>query len=233
MYNQPTEGYPLSQQPYQQPPAGGSYPPPPPQPGQFPLPGQFPPQVPPQPKKRSPGCTIAMVCLVLFLVCGACGGIMNALHLNTDTQASSNMNAGGEHSQSGLQKATQTPTHTPTPKPTHTATPTPKPTPTATPTPTDTPAPTDTPTPDPTDTPTPAQTTGVNGNPWGYDFVPGNYILQPPAEFCSYFSCIKSFWGGSGYVVECNDGMYSRSGGRTGSCSLHKGEMRPLYSHAS
>jgi hypothetical protein len=44
-----------------------------------------------------------------------------------------------------------------------------------------------------------------------------------------WFRCIKTFWNGSGYVMECHDGMYSKSGGRSGSCSYHGGNWRPLY----
>jgi hypothetical protein len=29
-------------------------------------------------------------------------------------------------------------------------------------------------------------------------------------------------------VMECQDGMYSKSGGRSGSCSYHGGNLRPL-----
>jgi hypothetical protein len=68
-------------------------------------------------------------------------------------------------------------------------------------------------------------------NPWGYNFVRGNVIRDPPAEFCNYFDCIPSFWNGSGYVMECRDAMYSLSGGRSGSCSRHGGDWRILYSH--
>jgi hypothetical protein len=32
-------------------------------------------------------------------------------------------------------------------------------------------------------------------------------------------------------VVECHDGWYSKSGGRSGSCSFHHGNWRILYSH--
>lgn len=78
--------------------------------------------------------------------------------------------------------------------------------------------------------PTPVKT-GVNGNPWGYDFSPGATILSPPADFCSYFACIPSFWKGQGYVVECQDGMYAKSGGRPGSCSHHGSEKAVLYVH--
>lgn len=73
--------------------------------------------------------------------------------------------------------------------------------------------------------------TGVNGNPWGYNFTPGHVITHPPAAFCRYFKCINNFWHGRGYVMECHDGMYSLSGGVRGSCSYHKGNWRTLYSH--
>jgi hypothetical protein len=124
----------------------------------------------------------------------------------------------------GIQQPQDTPTATPQP----TATDTPVP-PTATPQP---PTPTPVP-PRPTATPAPA-CVGVNGNPWCYDFNPGNLIYSPPyPDFCTdgYFACIGNFWNGRGYVVECNDGMYSKSGGIQGACSYHKGVMRPLYSH--
>lgn len=119
-----------------------------------------------------------------------------------------------------------TPSKPTSPTPTPTPSPTPRPTPTPIP-PTPTPVPTQPPAP----TPTPAPATGVNGNPWGYNFNPGNVIYSPPGAFCSYFSCITSFWNGNGYVEECNDGMYSKSGGIRGSCSRHGGDMRPLYQH--
>lgn len=76
-----------------------------------------------------------------------------------------------------------------------------------------------------------ASCSGVNGNPWCYDFNPGNLIYSPPGAFCSYFNCINNFLNGRGYVMECQDGMYSKSGGIQGSCSYHGGNWRPLYSH--
>jgi hypothetical protein len=82
----------------------------------------------------------------------------------------------------------------------------------------------------PTPTPAPVHK-GVNGNPWNYDFTPGNLIYSPPASFCSYFNCIASFWQGKGYVVECTDNTYSKSGGRSGSCSHHGGNKAILYAH--
>src|SRR5207248_4869621 len=103
------------------------------------------------------------------------------------------------------------PTATPTLKPTATLTlkptaaPTPKPT--ATPTPKPTPRPAPKPTPKPTQPPKPTACPGVNCNPWGYNFSPGDLIYSPNSDFCAYFSCINNFWNGRGYVNECNDGM--------------------------
>jgi hypothetical protein len=67
-------------------------------------------------------------------------------------------------------------------------------------------------------------------NPWGYNFDSGALIYNPPSNFCSYFACIASFWNGIGYVVQCLDGTFSLSGGRTGVCSSgHGGFYRNLY----
>ncbi len=102
-----------------------------------------------------------------------------------------------------------------------TATPKPAP-PTATPRP-----PTATPKPvPPTATP---NTCGAPPNPYGYSFCGGRTITAPPADFCSYFPCITTFWNGTGYVVECQDGDYSLSGGHQGVCSYHNGFLRNLY----
>ncbi len=72
---------------------------------------------------------------------------------------------------------------------------------------------------------------GVNGNPWCYSFSSGRLIYSPASSFCSYFSCIPTFWNGRGYVIECQDGDYSKSGGIRGSCSHHGGDQRALYAH--
>lgn len=42
--------------------------------------------------------------------------------------------------------------------------------------------------------------------------------------FCDTHSCIPNFDNGTGYIVQCNDGMWSHSGGRQGACSGHGGE---------
>jgi hypothetical protein len=68
----------------------------------------------------------------------------------------------------------------------------------------------------------------VNFNPWGYNFTSGHYIYSAPSGFSDYFACIGNFWNGNGYVMECEDGMYSKSGGIRGSCSYHGGNWRPL-----
>ncbi len=75
---------------------------------------------------------------------------------------------------------------------------------------------------------------GNSVNPWGYNFTPGVLIYSPPADFCNYFVCIPSFWTDTnGYVVECQDTLFSHSGGVSGACSSHGGEWRPLYAHPS
>jgi hypothetical protein len=87
-------------------------------------------------------------------------------------------------------------------------------------------APTAQPTPRPTAAP---NTCGAPANPFGYDFCGGGVIASPPSNFCDYFNCIPSFWNSTnGYVEECADATYSHSGGRSGSCSSHGGNRRPL-----
>ena len=82
--------------------------------------------------------------------------------------------------------------------------------------------------------PTSAPTTfanlcGAAANPWGYNFCSGSLVSSPPSDFCTYFGCIAKFWNGAGYVVQCGDLTFSKSGGRSGSCSQHGGNYRPLY----
>jgi hypothetical protein len=92
--------------------------------------------------------------------------------------------------------------------------------------------PTAAPTARPTAVPTKApDTCGAPSNPFGYNFCGGSLIDSPPSSFCDYFNCIPSFWESTkGYVDQCNDGTYSHSGGRSGACSDHGGERRPLDS---
>lgn len=73
--------------------------------------------------------------------------------------------------------------------------------------------------------------TGINGNPWGYNFDRGELIHNPPSDFCEYyFHCIPTFEDEGGYVVQCKDLQFSKSGGFPDSCSQDGGVKRPLYS---
>jgi hypothetical protein len=66
---------------------------------------------------------------------------------------------------------------------------------------------------------------GAPQNPYGYNLCGnGNRIDNPPQDICNYFDCIDNFWNGNGYMVECNDGTYSMSGGIEDVCSDHNGE---------
>ena len=99
-------------------------------------------------------------------------------------------------------------------------------------------APSPTPTPKPTPKPAPVRTKpvvrstcGAPANPWGYNFCGrGAHIYSAADGVCGYFDCINNFGNGTGYMVQCNDGMYSMSGGRRGACSYHGGEGQPVYS---
>ena len=132
------------------------------------------------------------------------------------------------------QLGTQAATHSPSPgaaavaaspetSPSPSPIPSPSPSPSLKPTPTATPVAAPKPLPPP-----PPSTCGAPANPWGYNFCGGSFIYSTPATFCSYFACIANFPNGSGYVMECSDGTYSRSGGISGSCSHHGGNLRPL-----
>jgi hypothetical protein len=57
----------------------------------------------------------------------------------------------------------------------------------------------------------------------------------PPSEagFCDTHACIENFDNGNGYIVQCNDGRWSHSGGLPGACSYHGGESGNTYSGSS
>jgi len=165
------------------------------------------------------GCGGAIIAILLLSVCIIAASAASGIGTQAPTPTT------------GLVAVQASPTvlqDTPTPVPTQqpTPTPTPKPIPKPTIAPTHAAQPTQPP-------PKPCQ--AVNGNPWCYNFNPGNRIYYPPSGFCGYFNCITSFYQsddpGDGYIVECNDGKYSQSGGERGACSNHGGVMRPLYSH--
>lgn len=53
---------------------------------------------------------------------------------------------------------------------------------------------------------------------------PGSYSHATDEQFCTSHSCIEHFPNGTGYVVQCEDGDWSHSGGEAGACSYHGGE---------
>lgn len=75
----------------------------------------------------------------------------------------------------------------------------------------------------------PSNLCGAPPNPYGLNYCGrGAVVVSPPADTCSYFSCIPNFSVGKGYLEECRDAMVSMSGGRPGACSHHDGELRPI-----
>jgi hypothetical protein len=168
------------------------------------------------------GIALLLIAGVTFTSVGATVDRANMLAMLTPTattsQAATNVNAVTPTPAQNL-VATTAPTATPSPTPTARPTPTMRPTPVPT-----------QPPPKPTPTPAP-KCVAVNNNPWCYNFTPGNLIYSPPSAFCSYFDCISNFWNGRGFVNECQDDTYSKSGGIRGDCSYHGGELQPLYSH--
>jgi hypothetical protein len=159
------------------------------------------------------GCGTIIAVLLFFSSIGLAFGSSN-LATPTPTASPSHQTAATGATPTFPQVSEQ-PTATPTSKPQPTLTPTLKPQPTVT---------------TPPQKPIPCQ--AVNENPWCFNFVsPGNYIYSPPSAFCNYFPCVNKFSTGRGYVVECQDGMYSQSGGIRSACFSHGRVLQPLYSH--
>jgi hypothetical protein len=175
-------------------------------------------------KQRTPLGKIGYGCfslIVILIACSIFGSVASVI--------------GGSNSAT-IVSQTSTPTIT---QVIHPQTPTPKPTVKLAPTSTPAPTPTPTPTVEPQQIPTPPPAspvptcngTLVDGICYSFDPTGGVLVYNPAPDFCSYFSCIANFSKGRGYVVECNDGMFSKSGGIPGSCSRHNGNMRPIYQH--
>lgn len=53
--------------------------------------------------------------------------------------------------------------------------------------------------------------------------VAGGAWAEAPTGFCATHGCVPSFEKGRGSIVQCEDGMWSRSGGLSGACSHHGG----------
>ncbi len=166
--------------------------------------------------------------LIAIVVAGIAAG-PTSVHRTTPSPTQS-LVAAAPASQDPTPSSTQKPSppaSTPSPSPAVTS---PLPSPKLAPPPSPLATPTALPAPPPPPPPPPS-TCGAPANPWGYNFCGGSLIYSPPSIFCNYFNCIPSFWKSTnGYVDECVDGTYSHSGGRSGACSYHGGEMRPLYS---
>ncbi len=72
---------------------------------------------------------------------------------------------------------------------------------------------------------------GEPANPWCYDLFPGELIVNPPGDFCGFLECVDNFWAGTGYVIRCQDGLFSKTGGLKSACPDNGGVLQPLYSH--
>lgn len=211
--------------------------------GQSTMPGGYPPVPPPRKpnmwqryKTARKRTQWGIGCATLFLILCMCMCSTATIGASVSPQKTTTLDPTATTAPTNVVLVTATATSALTSEPTVKPTNTPAPTPTAIPTATPTKPPV-VPTPVPTQAP-PAPTqppvhTGLYGNPWDYDLTPpGGLIYNPPANFCDYFNCIKSFWESTnGYVDECVDGTYSHSGGVRGACSRHGGEAQPLYSH--
>lgn len=63
----------------------------------------------------------------------------------------------------------------------------------------------------------------------GYNFTAGELVFEPYAGFCDDYRCAPEFAVGSGHVVQCADGLFSRDGGLHRACESHGGVGRALY----
>ncbi|MCW3839185.1 hypothetical protein ONA70_03620 [Micromonospora yasonensis] len=70
---------------------------------------------------------------------------------------------------------------------------------------------------------------GAPPNPYGYTYCGGSYIYDPAPDVCDWFACVSNLWDGKGYLVQCEDGLLSRTGMQGGPCADHDGTRRPLY----
>ncbi|WP_319461989.1 hypothetical protein [Micromonospora sp. RTP1Z1] len=77
--------------------------------------------------------------------------------------------------------------------------------------------------------PTPGDLCGAPENPYGYNYCGGSYVYDPAADVCDWFACAANLWNGKGYLVQCEDGLISRTGLPRGPCADHGGTRRPVY----
>jgi hypothetical protein len=75
---------------------------------------------------------------------------------------------------------------------------------------------------------------GAPANSYGFTYCStGSRVLPPAENACQAFICIANFPNGKGYLVMCNDGKVSLSGGLSGVCSRHSGRFRDIYRNAA
>ncbi len=155
---------------------------------------------------------------VLFL-CTLCSLIGNALPTPKNQATSVTESTPTQVVESTHQEPTLIPTGKPTPTPTATPQPTPTPVRVVA---------------QPTSAPAAPVCNGtlINGGCYNYDSSGGTLVYSPPASFCSYFTCVSTFWTAtSGYVAKCADGKHTHSGGVSGACSKNGGIVAPVYQH--
>ncbi|MEU1879454.1 hypothetical protein ABZ470_19235 [Streptosporangium sp. NPDC020072] len=76
-------------------------------------------------------------------------------------------------------------------------------------------------------------TCGAPANAYGFTYcTSGARVTTPVTEACQVFDCIDNFSEGRGYLVMCQDGKVSMSGGLDGVCSYHDGWLRDIYRFA-
>ncbi|MFC3983121.1 hypothetical protein [Streptosporangium jomthongense] len=76
-------------------------------------------------------------------------------------------------------------------------------------------------------------TCGAPANAYGFTYcASGARVTTPVTEACVVFDCIDNFSEGRGYLVMCQDGKVSMSGGLDGVCSYHDGWLRDIYRFA-
>jgi hypothetical protein len=54
-------------------------------------------------------------------------------------------------------------------------------------------------------------------------------ITNPASDICSYLNCVAKFADGQGFVVECQDNTFSKTGGTGDVCPKHEGYLQTLY----
>ncbi|MFU8851478.1 hypothetical protein ACNAW0_10905 [Micromonospora sp. SL1-18] len=88
---------------------------------------------------------------------------------------------------------------------------------------------TSSPTPSAAPSPTEPDRCGAPANPYGYNYCGGSsYVYDPAPDVCSWFACVENLWDGNGYLVQCEDGLISRTGMKRGPCAEHEGTRRPV-----